>query len=63
MSEHPDHPPVITRSALVGGWLVEVTAPPGVTDFGLLELDLLIREHPNTTVSVPIDIHLRAEVQ
>ena len=54
--------PLSVRHSL-GGWLIEITAPPGVTDFGLTVLDLHIREHPNTTVTVPIDIHLRAEVQ
>lgn len=46
----------------LGGWAIEITAPAGVTDFGLIALDLHILEHPNTTVTVPIDIHLSARV-
>lgn len=46
----------------LGGWSIEITAPAGVVDFGLLEVDLHIREHPNTTTVVPIDIRLSAGV-
>lgn len=54
--------PQLTQGYYLGGWAIEITAPAGVTDFGLLELDLHIREHPNATTVVPIDIHLSAVV-